>query len=218
MEMMMTETLLRWRLNGQPQEAILCSPSQEEALLLGRLITGRQITDPAQLRGIARREGEWLVEAEADAPRGLTERLAELPLCVSPCKAALSQVLRDMERLRGVDHASGLHTAMIFAGGQAVTGRDIGRHNALDKAVGAALAQGLPLREAVLCLSGRLSVEMLSKTAGAGIPIVCTRKQVGDLACREAQRLGIAVVQALEPVSVYGAAYRILMDQEGKGH
>ena len=70
----------------------------------------------------------------------------------------------------GGTHATGL----FGANGEALLVReDVGRHNAMDKVVGRALRDGLlPLHEHVLCVSGRLSFELVQKAAIAGVPIL----------------------------------------------
>ncbi len=68
---------------------------------------------------------------------------------------------------------------------------DVGRHNALDKAVGAAAAMDMDLHAAVLCLSGRLSFEMVSKAARAGIGDVIAVRRPTALAVDLASRLNM---------------------------
>ena len=67
-------------------------------------------------------------------------------------------------------HATGLFTA---AGTLVCAREDVGRHNAMDKVIGRAFLDGLlPLSDHVLCVSGRLSFELVQKAAVAGCPVV----------------------------------------------
>ena len=210
----MQETLLSWQLNGQPQPALLCSPGMEEALLRGHLITGRIVDEQQEIRAITANDAGWQVETAAGrAPGDLPARLAETPVCKSKKRAQLSQLLRLSERLMEWNNAQGQHAVLLTDGEKEALGCDIGRHNALDKAVGAGIEAGLRLEDAVMCTSGRLSVEILAKAAAAGIPILCTKKQVGDLACQWADRLGIAIVQAGPAPQVYGKADRVNQEE-----
>jgi FdhD protein len=98
-------------------------------------------------------------------------RLGEGPTVERSLLAALPERLRQptFERTGGL-HATGLFSA---AGELLIVREDVGRHNAMDKVIGAALRQGsVPLRDAILCVSGRLAFELVQKAAVAGAPIL----------------------------------------------
>ena len=93
--------------------------------------------------------------------------------------------------------SGGLHAAGLFAAdGTLVEIReDVGRHNALDKIVGSQVLAGHgPLNDRILMVSGRVSFEIVQKSAVAGIPIVCAVSAPSDLAIEAAQRLGVTLV------------------------
>jgi FdhD protein len=122
-------------------------------------------------------------------------RRVESPLRI---RAALLASLPD--RLRAAqptfERTGGLHATGVFAadGTLLCVREDVGRHNALDKAVGWAFRERrLPLADAVLCVSGRLSFELVQKAALAGCPVLVGVGAPSSLAVELAEAQGVTL-------------------------
>jgi FdhD protein len=141
-------------------------------------------------------------------------RVADDPLRVdAPTLAGLPVALRRAQRLFA--STGGLHAAALAgADGRVEFAReDVGRHNAVDKVVGAAARAGLlPLRGRLLLVSGRASFELTQKALLAGIPMLAAVSAPSALAVDLAAESGMTLVGFLrgDSMNVYTGAHRIV--------
>ncbi len=136
--------------------------------------------------------------------------------------AALLAALPDRLRAKqqAFDVTGGLHAAALFdtTGRMLVAREDVGRHNAVDKAIGWALREGLvPLGESVLLVSGRVSYEIVQKALAAGLPMVCAVSAPTSLAVELARESGMTLVGFLRgrTMNVYSGGDRVDEGMEG---
>jgi len=142
----------------------------------------------------------------------------EAPRVEAALRVPLALVASLPDRLRSAQAAfevtGGLHATGLFTrdGELLCIREDVGRHNALDKVVGWAFGQGLlPLHEHVLCVSGRLSFELVQKAAVAGCPVLVAVGAPSSLAVELAQDRGITLCGFVRggTANVYTEAWRI---------
>src|SRR5438067_9894721 len=129
---------------------------------------------------------------------------------------ALPEALRKAQA--NFARTGGIHGAAIFApeGELIVLREDIGRHNAVDKAIGRAFLDGLlPLNRHLLLVSGRSSLEIVQKALAAGIPIVAAVSAPSSLAVNFARESGQTLIGFLRPptFNVYSHIDRVAFDR-----
>jgi len=90
------------------------------------------------------------------------------------------------------DRTGGLHASALFSreGDLLLVREDVGRHNALDKVIGAGLREGLDFHEVILLVSGRISFELMQKALSVGIPVVAGISAPSSLAVQLAEESG----------------------------
>jgi FdhD protein len=229
------EEPLEIRIGGEPVAVTMRTPGHDEELALGFCLSeglrpeAARVPDdlaantvdvvapgfdPERLRrsfytssscGVC---GKGALDAVAlDAPR--VESELRVPLAVV---ASLPDRLREVQV--AFEATGGLHATGLFeADGALVYAReDVGRHNAMDKVIGRAFLGGLlPLADHVLCLSGRLSFELVQKAAVAGCPVLVAVGAPSSLAVELAADRGITLCGFVRggAANVYTEPWRI---------
>ncbi len=115
-------------------------------------------------------------------------------------------------------HTGGLHAASIFsASGELICSReDVGRHNALDKVIGAMMSEGkTPLLNHIVLVSGRAGFELIQKAIVAGIPVLASVGAPTGLAARLAEEYNLTLLGFVrdDRFNIYSGKERIKVQE-----
>jgi FdhD protein len=229
------EEPLEIRVRGEALAVTMRTPGHDEELALGflygeGLIEGPAAAGPtpdlaanivdvdAELRFDPGRRRFYTTSSCGVCGKGALEEVAvhAAALPGGPAMArALLAGLPDRLRQPAFEATGGLHATGLFdaAGALLLVREDVGRHNAMDKVVGRALLDGLlPLHAHALCVSGRLSFELVQKAAVAGAPILVGVGAPTSLAVELAADRGMTLCGFARrgEVNVYTGAERVL--------
>jgi FdhD protein len=229
------EEPLEIRINGEPVAVTMRTPGHDEELALGFCLSEGLAPDAAALPDDLAANTVEVTAAESVPAalkrnfytssscgvcgKGALEAVAvEAPRLESELRVAAAVVSALPQRLREAQAAfeatGGLHATGLFtAEGEVLCVReDVGRHNAMDKVVGWAFReQRLPLAEAVLCMSGRLSFELVQKAAVAGCPLLVAVGAPSTLAVELASDRGLTLCGFVRDgrINVYTEPWRV---------
>jgi FdhD protein len=235
------EEPLEIRVGGEPLAVTMRTPGHDEELALGFLF-GEGLID----HGAAGPTADFAVNVvEVDATlraRPSQRRFYTTSSCGVCGKGALDEVAVHAPRLPsgpavardvlaalpdrvvqpGFAATGGLHATGLFdaEGVLRAAREDVGRHNAMDKVVGRALLDGwLPLHDCVLCVTGRVSFELVQKAAVAGAPILVGVGAPTSLAVELAGDRGMTLCGFARggDLNVYTGAERVLAPTTTRG-
>lgn len=213
------EERVSFYLNGTKIISTMCLPHDQDAHILGFLFNEGVIESYKDVRSIKVARDGLRVFIEAKINEENIANLYHEKTLTSGCCVGVSanfdgKVLQafvsskarfsiadlcvkiaEFERESELFNLTGcVHKVMIFCENRVFESEDIGRHNALDKAIGKAIMAEVDLSGAVLIVSGRLSMEMVIKCAMSGIPLVISRAATTALGIKSALKLGITLV------------------------
>jgi FdhD protein len=234
-DLVAVEEPLEMRVGGEPVAVTMRTPGHDEELALGFLLAEglaplRAVVPPdlaantidVEAPGVDLgriRRNFYTSSSCGVCGKGALEAVAvQAPRVESELRLPATLVAELPERLRAAQRAfeatGGLHATGLFsAEGELLCLReDVGRHNAFDKVIGRAFLDGLlPLARSVVCVSGRLSFELVQKAAVAGAPILIAVGAPSSLAVELAADRGITLCGFVRDGSfnVYTEPWRI---------
>lgn len=222
--------------NDEKTTTFMCSPYDLEDLAVGHMITRGIINNISNIEDIYVDEKKFKINVKTNLNKN--KELYSVPNFVLSGTSSVSGFTDDIYKIPKVKNnfsirvkkitelanilaneaeiyntTGGVHGSIIYTKDKYFLREDIGRHSSVDKVIGAGLRNGLDLSESFICTTGRISLDMLLKSAVAGIPIVSSFKYPSDMGVKLANHYNITIVSRalLDKPYIYGFKERILI-------
>lgn len=180
-----TEQTLKLYRKDTLLHSFVCSPSRLGELCAGWLLSEGYAGDSLEVS----REGIALVQGGNEVPAEVTNRCSGEQVC-----ATTEEMLALFNRASDqYARSHGIHECVLKGKDWHILRTDIGRHNAIDKAVGAAVLAGYDLTGAVMFTSGRINVQTVKKAVRCGIGCLMSKAVITAEALTLAKHLGLTV-------------------------
>ena len=211
------EERIAFFLNGKKLLSVMSIPKEQDYHIVGFLMSEGVVEDIKDIKDIAIKGDKVYLDAKIDESKlqnlflektltsgccvgvagnlegNVMQKFINTPFKISPKK--LFYHLREFEKSSELFNLTGcVHKAMLVLENTTLISEDIGRHNAIDKVMGKAKMQGLFNKNAILYVSGRLSLEMIIKAVMHDIPIVVSKAAATYLGIKAAQETGVTLI------------------------
>jgi len=226
-DLLAIETALEVRLNDNFLATFVCSPGLEEELAVGHLLSTGIIESFEDISDIRYSGNRCIIKTREDVKPNIDRGFSQVRRFIgTECSAP--EILRELRTAYGIPSISqsneiGLSDlfstadllrrsqearrktgafhgalAMSLDMNRHVITEDLGRHNAVDKAIGLAIKQNFDLTNCLMISSGRLTADIVSKCAWASIPLLVSFAVSTDAGVKFAQKANITLVGALK--------------------
>ncbi len=214
----------------------MCTPLDLEDLAIGHLLTRGMISDISKIKNIVVKKETYqiflttsedmshplysvpeFVLSGASAVGEFSDNIYKIPSINSDYRISLNVVMNIAHLMIKEAHiynsTGGVHGALIANDDAFYLREDIGRHNAVDKAVGAAARDNVNFSKSFVCTTGRISLDMLLKSAAIGIPVIASLKYPSDMGVKLANHYNIAIISRItsEKPYIYANEERIVL-------
>ena len=216
-----SELPVRLVLNDQPLVTLLCTPSELRELAVGFLLSEGLLRDRASLKKLEVDEQEAAVRISLTGLPPDFSRMFEKRTISSGCGKGITYTGSRGEADRRIDvkgrllglndirtllktfrtisslylETGGVHSAALCDNKEILLfSEDIGRHNAVDKLIGKAFLQAIPIENKVLITSGRVTSEIVTKAGRNRIPVLISRAAPSCMAVSYAEDMGITLI------------------------
>ncbi len=186
-------------INEQSVYRIVCTRDHLRELVIGRLVTDGIIKKREDIRdtSIGKNEDEARVILNPDISwEGATVRVLQKLPEFDLKREWVFRLAEEFGRGARIHDLTGASHICILAreGETLFTSEDIGRHNAVDKAVGYAVLNDIPLSECMIFTSGRVPVDMTEKVIAAGIPVLVSKSVPTAESVKLAEKYGLKLI------------------------